>query len=539
MEATTAELSLYAVLNEESAQPGPLLQAIRNVMLRCPSVLVTTLPALPLRSQVWKQLASGLSDTEITGLISIWTKEPATSIQDWITLAIDYNKALSQKSSLAAVSPSWIYQQIFHLLASGYSYDATAWAADLQKGLLSHYQLTADTLKSLSPVANELWQKLNSSTTTLPQSAQRKIARNWYSPQNPDRLLLLLEEQLTSPDIRKLTNAGYADSKELTAYLLDYHHEALWSSVSRYAPDKKRQWLRATTTRQHAQLLMRQPGLPAEASRLLDQIIYRLTHAGYNQVTRFKEKATLSFVSHFLAHPLTGKKELINLVYGILEKEGFTEQILGKAFGTGTVKDSLKIIQEQLRDNQWQEKRKKDTLSIPYFTEEEGKEYYIENAGLILLHPYLEHFFTQLGYLDPFRKFASSYQAARGAMLLQYLYNLQTSQEEEAMVLNKVLCGLHPESFVPAFYDPTDEEKDMCNQMIEAIISHWTIISAHDVAGFRDTWLWRTGKLTLKEEKYELKVDKQPYDILMDSLPFTLSPATLSWCDKYIYVEWR
>ncbi|HAP61053.1 MAG TPA: hypothetical protein DCR93_16655 [Cytophagales bacterium] len=107
------------------------------------------------------------------------------------------------------------------------------------------------------------------------------------------------------------------------------------------------------------------------------------------------------------------------------------------------------------------------------------------------------------------------------------------------MALNRALVGLPQDYLLPGVYEPTTAEKSLADQMLSALIEHWAIISAHDLAGFRDTWLWRSGRLTEQEQKYELVVDTRAYDILLDKLPYTLSPAMFPWADKPIYVQWR
>lgn len=163
---------------------------------------------------------------------------------------------------------------------------------------------------------------------------------------------------------------------------------------------------------------------------------------------------------------------------------------------------------------------------------------YITNAGLVILNGYLHFFFQQCEYLDETDKFKPE-MAKRAALLLQYVFDPEGIYEEKAMVLNKLLCGLALNEILPDEFVPNEVEKDTTQQMLDAILSHWKMISNSSHEGFRESWLQREGKLTKKETHWYLLVEQRSFDIMLDYKPFTLSPVKFGWMKQEIRVKWR
>jgi contractile injection system tape measure protein len=163
---------------------------------------------------------------------------------------------------------------------------------------------------------------------------------------------------------------------------------------------------------------------------------------------------------------------------------------------------------------------------------------YIPNAGLVILNAYLPYFFQRCGYLDDEVKLMPD-KAKSAALLLQYVYNPNGVYLEEEMVLNKILCGLEVDEELPDNFEANETEVSTSDQMLNAIIVQWEMIKNSSPDGFREFWLHREGKLTKKGPHWELLVEQRPFDILLDSIPFTLSPVKYAWMVAPIHVIWR
>jgi len=165
-------------------------------------------------------------------------------------------------------------------------------------------------------------------------------------------------------------------------------------------------------------------------------------------------------------------------------------------------------------------------------------EAYVNNAGLVLLAPYLPRFFTMTEVVES-NVFPSEIQQQRAALLLQYACAGSTDFREEDLLLNKLLCGMAYDSTLGYPIEVKEEEEEITGQMLEAIISHWDLVKNSSREGFRESWLWREGKLIPNEASWELAVGQKAYDVLLDYLPFTLSPVKLPWMKMPINVQWR
>ncbi|MEL6536899.1 MAG: contractile injection system tape measure protein, partial [Bacteroidota bacterium] len=350
-----------------------------------------------------------------------------------------------------------------------------------------------------------------------------------------------LQAGLTTANLPELQAAGFASLAELTAYMLDYQPRELWKTLRKIGAQAQAHWLETATQGQRHELLSRQPGLPQRVGRMLQLFQRKLAQADFGGAPQLIQTLSDTALAYLLARPTANVESTLLHLAKTLAGTSVPDNLWARLTGAESVEQEPKALHQQVLKPLWEATPgSENRTSIPYFTEEaEESSYYVANAGLILLHAYLPHLFGQLGYLSPTQKFKTEELAAQGAMLLQYIYNLQTEQDEETMALNRALTCLPQDFLLPAKYEPTSAEKALADQMLTAMIEHWAIISAHDLAGFRDTWLWRSGRLTEQEQKYELVVDTRAYDILLDKLPYTLSPAMLPWSDKPIYVQWR
>ncbi|MCP4668680.1 MAG: hypothetical protein GY849_20240, partial [Deltaproteobacteria bacterium] len=100
----------------------------------------------------------------------------------------------------------------------------------------------------------------------------------------------------------------------------------------------------------------------------------------------------------------------------------------------------LKRVEE--RGRLLEDHKESMTGSDDLFTDSD--EIYIDNAGLVLLWPFLERFFENMGLMKA-RRFISLDLAKRGALMLQFLADGATEAPESAIPLNKVLCGIDME----------------------------------------------------------------------------------------------
>lgn len=200
--------------------------------------------------------------------------------------------------------------------------------------------------------------------------------------------------------------------------------------------------------------------------------------------------------------------------------------------------DSTKIFSENVQDKVLHDSSIEVKTSDKK-TEKElsPDEYYITNAGIVILYPFIENLFNKLGYLkDDF--FISAEKSTRGIYVLQCCVDKKYLYDEQELILNKVICGVGINYPLPKNIELTEFEVSETDKMITAAISHWSKIKNTSVEGFKESFILRDGKLTDEENCWKLLVERKSFDILLDSIPWTFSSIKLPWMIKPIKVEW-
>ena len=170
------------------------------------------------------------------------------------------------------------------------------------------------------------------------------------------------------------------------------------------------------------------------------------------------------------------------------------------------------------------------------FVEEEG--IYIENAGIIILHPFLVPLFKELNLLDEENTFLSDACRERAVIILNYLCTGKETYGEHLLAFNKTICGLKPEDNLPANLQLTDMERKESDHLLETVIQYWEALKGAGKEAIQETFFSRKAKLSFNNNNYLLQVERIATDILIDRLPWGISIVRWPWLDHLIYVEW-
>ena len=161
---------------------------------------------------------------------------------------------------------------------------------------------------------------------------------------------------------------------------------------------------------------------------------------------------------------------------------------------------------------------------------------YIDNAGLVLLHPFLAQFFTALGIVVDDRL----EQPERALGLLHFLTTGQSVAPEYELVLPKILCNIPLNTAVEFNVELTDREKEEATALLEAVIRYWDVLQNTSPDGLRGTFLLRPGKVSLRDDgDWLVQVESNAFDILLDRLPWGMSVIKLPWMESMLWVEWH
>jgi len=215
------------------------------------------------------------------------------------------------------------------------------------------------------------------------------------------------------------------------------------------------------------------------------------------------------------------KKDIEIVVQTILEKY---EQ--NKLWDYMRVNPDLKNVKQQ------DEKETDDS-----FFEEKTSEINVQNAGLVLLHPFLKTLFTETGILDKKEHLSAKNQT----LAIQTLHYVATGNEEffEAnMIFEKYLVGVSLKMPVPRESMLTNEMKSEANEMLREVIKNWPALKNTSPDELREMFLQREGKLLKAENGFKLIVERKTQDILLDRLNWNIAIIKLKWLEKLLFVEW-
>lgn len=179
-----------------------------------------------------------------------------------------------------------------------------------------------------------------------------------------------------------------------------------------------------------------------------------------------------------------------------------------------------KIVKQRLLD----QKEKNQSFEIP-------------NAGLVILTPFLPHFFKGLGLVKE-KEFINEEAQNRALLLTQYLVDQKTSFDEIDLLLSKTLCGFDWSEAVELSFDPTKKEREEAEHLLTNVVTSWKALKSTSVIGFREAFLSRSGMIEEKEGYFSIRAERITIDVLLDKLPWGISLVKFPWMPKPLHVEW-
>lgn len=163
---------------------------------------------------------------------------------------------------------------------------------------------------------------------------------------------------------------------------------------------------------------------------------------------------------------------------------------------------------------------------------------FIQNAGLILLHPFFRFLFRNTQLMKE-GVFVSRNEQQKAIYLLHYIATGVVIAEEHELAMPKLLCGWPIDEPVVPVDDLSASLLAEADDLIKAAIAQWTILKSTSAQGLRETFLQRSGKMMNNNNGLLVQVEKSSIDLLLDHLPWNLSIVKLPWLSELIRVEWR
>ncbi|MBK7826425.1 contractile injection system tape measure protein [Nannocystis sp.] len=165
-------------------------------------------------------------------------------------------------------------------------------------------------------------------------------------------------------------------------------------------------------------------------------------------------------------------------------------------------------------------------------------ELYVEDAGLVILWPFLDRFFLRVGLLDDERRFIDEPASMQAIALLAQLASEDPDPPEFTLPLAKLLVGRSPTDSFTLARPLAGPQIDECERLLAAVIAHATILRDMPVASFRATFLRRPAALTTRDGAWTLQVEARTHDLVLARFPWAWSWVKLPWMPDPLRVEW-
>jgi len=163
----------------------------------------------------------------------------------------------------------------------------------------------------------------------------------------------------------------------------------------------------------------------------------------------------------------------------------------------------------------------------------------VQQAGLVLLHPYIVRFFENCGVKDTASDVLRSSALPRAATLLHFLATGRKDLYEFELGLIKTLLGLQPETpLLVCAGLLTQEDIEEAESLFQSVIGQWSVLKKTSIHGVRFSFIERPGMLRQEENGWRLNVERKPFDILLDQIPWSISIIKLPWMQQAILTEW-
>lgn len=163
---------------------------------------------------------------------------------------------------------------------------------------------------------------------------------------------------------------------------------------------------------------------------------------------------------------------------------------------------------------------------------------HVDNAGLVLLAPWLPRLFEQLDLLEDGR-FKDRAAAERAVHCAQFLVDGSSASPEFRLVLNKLLCGVRPGKPIRRSIELSGVDVEQLEGLLTAVTQHWKALENTSIDGLRESFLKRGGRLQRKQDAWHLQVEARAFDMLLDQVPWSYSTIKFAWMERVIYVDWR
>jgi hypothetical protein len=261
----------------------------------------------------------------------------------------------------------------------------------------------------------------------------------------------------------------------------------------------------------------------------LEEILRSSVSARKRLINQFSEKFLKRLVDAYLKDGHTTLEEYYATEYSVL-------------FTTGNLKDTLReIFADDKPIESLAMKKVDDGIGNPIVEKKvktkQSREVYVNNAGLVLLHPFLPRLFEELNLVID-NQWIDEESQEKAVLILEFLLTGKEEFPEFNLPLNKIICDVDLENALEQSLIVNDQIKLASEELLREVIRHWSVLKNTGIGSLRETFLQRNGKLTPVEKGWLLQVEQKGVDVLLGKLPWGIGIVKLPWMEEILYVEW-
>lgn len=160
-------------------------------------------------------------------------------------------------------------------------------------------------------------------------------------------------------------------------------------------------------------------------------------------------------------------------------------------------------------------------------------------AGLVLLHPWLPRLLGACGVLDAGGRQIEPAARPKALALLHALACGEAEPYEHELPFAKLLLGGRPDEPLDVpLPRPGAGDRAEIDALLAAVREHWSALRGTGVEGLRLSFLQRRGLLARADSGWRLRMEAEPFDLLLATLPWSVGLVRLPWMDRPLTVEW-
>ncbi|MFT3933662.1 MAG: contractile injection system tape measure protein [Chitinophagaceae bacterium] len=247
-------------------------------------------------------------------------------------------------------------------------------------------------------------------------------------------------------------------------------------------------------------------------------------------LNQFSEKFTTAFVKALIQHYEKQVKRL-SAFHSLIK-----QPVIIRPQKEAVMKAIVYEFSAQAKDKEQTHKAE----SIDFIKKDEqeiSKEIFVNNAGLVLLHPFLPRLFENLQLTNK-QEWVNDEAQQTALAVTVFLTTGEIALPEFEMPLNKIICGLPVSTVLEKIIPISVEEQQACDELLAQVIKMWRSLKNTSVPAFRETFLQRMGKLSKRDNGWLLQPEQKGVDVLLSSLPWGIGVIKLPWMEEIVFTEW-